>query len=290
MNRNPWYGLPGFLFATAAARVIPRAPGLAIADRIGATAFRLSRKARLALRENLAPLTNDSSERLDALCEANFRNFSKMLADYFRFAGSRSPKLKSLLAHWRGFEHVQAARTSGLGTILVTGHLGHWELGGLLLATEGIPMTVVTLPEPAPGLTRFRQILRKRLGIGTITVGDNPFAFVEILAALRRNECVAMLVDRPYAGSGTPVQLLRRTTQFSSAPAKLWEHTRCTVLPAFVFQTPDGRYVPVIDPPIPLSPSASLQENTQLIASAFEPSIRDHPDQWYNYIPLWKAN
>ena len=116
------------------------------------------------------------------------------------------------------------------------------------------------------------------------------FSFVGIISALRRNEFVAMLVDRPYANSGIRVKLFGHDTLFSSAPALIHQHTEAAVLPAFVLQTVTGRYVSRIEPPVEMTrdPAASAA-NTQRIATAFEPVIREHPEQWYNFTRIWTA-
>ena len=156
-----------------------------------------------------------------------------------------------------------------------------------------MPLTVVTLEEPSSELTRWREQSRQRLGIKTITVGPgHPFAFVEMIQILRRNELLAMLVDRPPAGTGTTVEMFARQTEFSNGPALLAQHTGAAVLPAFVLQNSAGRYVSFAEPAVPLdftgSRETALQANTQRIATRFESIIRQHPQQWFNYAPLWK--
>jgi hypothetical protein len=154
-------------------------------------------------------------------------------------------------------------------------------------------MTVVTLEEPSTELTRWRDELRQRLGIKTITVGPgHDFAFVEMMNVLRRNEILAMLVDRPYAGTGTKVKFCERDTEFSTAPALLWQHTGAAVVPAFVLQESGGRYISFADAPLDFQPGTNsreaLIENTQRLATHFEAIIRKHPEQWFNYVPIWK--
>jgi KDO2-lipid IV(A) lauroyltransferase len=199
------------------------------------------------------------------------------------------------LHEWRGFEHLEQARAAGKGTILVTAHFGNWELGGTLLALRGLPMTVITLEEPTSQLTRWRDRQRQRLGIKTIAVGPgHDFAFVEMIQALRRNEIIAMLVDRPYAGTGTSVNFCDRPTEFSTAPALLWQHTEAAVVPAFVIETGSTRgYTSFADPALSFvrtgDTRADLVANTQRMATHFEAIIRERPDQWFNYAPVWKS-
>jgi KDO2-lipid IV(A) lauroyltransferase len=233
---------------------------------------------------------------LQALCRENVANFGRMLADYFLCSGMNAvSQANRLLEERRGLDHLEAARAHGRGTIVVTAHLGHWELGGVTLARHGWPLTVVTLEEPSSELTRWRDTCRRHLGIRTIAVGPgHPFAFVELIQTLRRNELVAMLVDRPYAGTGAPVRFFGGQTEFSTAPALLAHHTGAAVLPAFVLQKPNGRYVSFADPPIALgvdtNPRRAMGENTQRIAAIFEAIVRAHPDQWFNYVPVWTAS
>ena len=291
--RESLYSLAGFKAAFALAHLLPRPAAQALAAMIGGTAYRRNADAQAALRANLQLVTGLTGAALEALCAENVANFSHMLADYFLCAGADAARqCDALIEGWSGFENLAAARAVGRGTIVVTGHLGHWELGGLVLARRGLPLTVITLEEPSTGLTRWREACRRRLGIKTIAVGPgHPFAFVEMIQTLRRNELVAMLVDRPYAGTGAPVRFFGHDTEFSTAPALLAQHTGAAVLPAFVLRQASGRYLTLAEPIIPMPATtdrrADLAVNTQGLATAFEGIIRQHPAQWFNYVPIW---
>ncbi|MGB8352960.1 MAG: lysophospholipid acyltransferase family protein [Chthoniobacteraceae bacterium] len=292
MTSNPFYNLGTFRLAYGLANILPRTVAQGLAGLIGRTSCSLKKKSREALRENLHLVTGAEGPALDDLCRENFANFLKMLADYFYCTGDPGQHANSLLEEWRGFENLSAAIARGKGAIIVTAHLGNWELGGILLALRNIPMTVVTLEEPSTGLTRWRDDYRRKLGIKTITVGSEKFSFIDMIKTLQNNEIVAMLVDRPYAGSGTPVRFFGHDTLFSTAPALLWQHTDAAVLPAFVLQNKKGRYLSFADPAIPMERhddrKETLAKNTQLVATAFEAIIREHPEQWFNYVPIWK--
>ena len=294
MDRPPTlYSLRAFKLGLALARILPRTLAQMLAPQIARLVHTRRAGTQAALRGNLRLVTGDDA-RLDALCAENVANFGRMLADYFLCAATVGECANRLLNRWSGIEHLEAARARGKGVILVTAHLGNWELGGILLARHGLPLNVVTLEEPSSGLTQWRDAYRRRLGIKTIAVGPgHDFAFVEMLHALRRNEIVAMLVDRPYAGSGAPVTFLGQRTEFSSAPALLWQHTDAAVVPAFVLQSDGGRYVSCADPMLAFAPDAdpraAIAANTQRLATHFETIIRQHPEQWFNYVPLFPA-
>jgi KDO2-lipid IV(A) lauroyltransferase len=292
--RDSLYTLGGFKLAFAFAHLFPRAASQWLAPRIALAAYSRSAEAQSSLRANLHLVTGLNGATLDALCEENIVNFSRMLADYFLCAGPNAAKHAASLLRYDGGEHnLAAARAPGKGVIVVTGHLGHWELGGLMLALLGLPLTVVTLEEPSSELTRWRESCRRQLGIKTITVGPaHPFAFVEMMQTLRRNELIAMLVDRPYEGTGACVELFDHKTEFSTAPALLAHHTGASVLPAFVIHDGQGGYTTMAEPPVPMDTNGDLRTtipaNTQRIATVFEGIIRRHPEQWFNYVPIWR--
>ena len=296
MDRSPpLYHVRAFRVGRCLARLLPRAMAQTLAPRIARLIYRRRPEAAAALRANLALVTGASGPRLDHLCEANVANFSRMLADYFLCAATGGKSAADLLEAWRGLEHLEAARARGRGVIIVTAHLGNWELGGILLAQRGLPLTVITRDEPSTELTLWRDSYRRRLGIKTVAVGPgHDFSFIEMIRALQRNELVAMLVDRPYTGTGAPVELFGHHSEFSTAPALLWQHTDAAVVPAFVLQTERGRYLSFADPMLPLEHSADTREsilaNTQRIAAHFEAIIREHPEQWFNYVPIWNSS
>jgi len=291
--RSPLYRIGAFKLGYAVAQLLPRPLARRLADGVAWWSLRRSPELRRMLHDNLAVATGRSGDPLDGLVRDNLRSFARMLADYFRFAGNRATEVRDIIDP-EGWEHLEAARIRGKGTILVTGHLGHWELGGLILAMLGLPMTVVTLPEPSGELTRWRGVYRRRLGIGTIAVGPgNDFAFVEMLRVLRENGCLAMLVDRPYSDTGMPVKQFGRETHFSTAAAMLAHHTGAAVIPAFVLAQPGGRCRAIACPPVEMA-SGKLRDtlpiNVQRIADIFETLIRRHPEQWFNYVPLFSAS
>ena len=292
--RSSLYRLSAFKIGCALAQLRPRPLLHRLADNVADWSLRRSPDLRRVLHDNLAIATGHPGAARDNLVIQNAHCFSRMLADYFRFTGSRAEQAGELVEDWDGWEHLSAARERGKGTILITGHIGHWELGGLVLALRGLPITVVTLPEPTGELMKWREACRQRLGIKTLAVGPgHDFAFVEMLRVLRENGVLAMLVDRPYSGSGMPVRQFGRETQFSTAAAMLAHHTGASVIPAFVLGQPGNRYRAIACPPVGMAAGElreTLPANVQRIADLFETLIRRHPEQWFNYVPLFSAS
>lgn len=286
LTRNSWYSPFSFETASWMIKHLPRPLTRSMSVAAGELGYRLCIARREALRRNLTAITQNETERTE-LCRSCFHNFLRMLHDFCDCAESGVHRLDQLMVKRRGFEFLEAARRNGKGTLLITGHLGAWELGAMVLASGGFPVNVVTMAEPTDELNVWRQKYRQRFGIKTVTVGTDKFAFVEIIQALRRNELVAMLVDRPYLNSGIEVQFFERPTLFSAAAARVWQHTQASVIPAFVLQLEPGQYGCYAYSPIDMTAAQTLEQNSQRIADVFQAIIREFPEQWFNFVPIW---
>ncbi len=290
-ERNLWYTSWTFQTAHRISIFFPRFICEALARFIGHLAYDLCDERREIIKENLRVVTGASGPDLDQMVRRDFIHFIQQISDNVRFMDSNVRDVAEIVSEWSGIEHLQAAQARGKGTVLITGHLGAWELGGILLAVREIPVTVVTLAEPLADLGRWREKYREKFGIKTITLGQDPFSFLEIVQTLRRNGIVALLVDRPFGENAVPVQMFGRTTYFSPAASLLWQHTGATILPAFVFAQPSGKYASHAYPPIEMGHAVNLSEthhaNTQRIADFFATLLERYPDQWYNYVPVW---
>ena len=271
------------------ARVVPAA----LAEALGATAAGLYAllhpRRRHVVGENLLPVFNEDRTRARACAYRLFRQFGRKLAALLRHE-SGAP-MRYAPDEWSGWEHLEGPRKRNQGILLVTLHLGDWEFGGALLARLGLPLVVLTQAEPGNGFTELRQAARRREGIATIVVGSDPFAFVEVIRRLQEGAIVALLMDRPQPAGAVEVMLFNRPFRASIAAADLARATGCCLLPVYVVRTAEGCAAHML-PEIPydrpaLGDRESRRRLTGELLRAFEPVIRQYPDQWYHFIPIW---
>ena len=270
-------------------RWLPRPVTDALA-RIIITLYRWMRPARMeVVTENLLPVFRGDRAQARASASKLFSNFAGKITDLWRYESgvpvAGMPKQSS------GWEHLEKIRATGRGALLLTPHLGNWEFGGPLLISKGIPLLVLTQPEPGHGLTELRQQSRARWGIETLVVNADPFAFMEVIKRLQAGAVVALLVDRPPAQTAVTVELFGQPFRASIAAAELARATGCALLPVCVLRENEG-YAAHMLPEIAydraaLGDRAARQRLTQEILRAFEPVIRQHPDQWYHFVPVW---
>jgi len=175
--------------------------------------------------------------------------------------------------------------------LIVTLHLGNWELGGPILTDKGHRLLALSNSEPDARLTELRQAARARWGVDTLIVGDDPFAFVEVIRRLAAGGVVALLLDRPAEKSAARVEFFGRPFLASTAAAELARASGCAVLPVTIVRG-QGSYSAQILPEIPYD-RAALGDRAQRLAftgeilRAFTPCLRQHPDQWYHFVPIW---
>lgn len=246
---------------------------------------------RAVVAENLVPLLGGDAVAARRVAWRVFGNFGRKLVDLWIYEAGRP--VEGLFREFTGWEHVEAARKTGRGVLLITPHLGNWEFGAPLLAKRGVPLVVITLSEPGAGFTEMRQAARARWGIETLVIGNDGFAFVEVVKRLQDGAVVALLVDRPPAGSGVEVELMGRPFMASVAGAELARATGCWLLPVVLPAVGTGYAAHVLAPidydRRALGNRETRRLLTQDILRAFEPLLRQHADQWFHFVPVWPS-
>lgn len=239
--------------------------------------------------QNLLPAANGDRERARQLSQELFRQFAIKLVDLWRYESGLA--LDELFLDWTGWDRFAAARAQGRGVLLLTPHLGNWEFGAPLLARQGVTLLVITLSEPHSQLTQLRQQSRALWGIETLVIGEDMFAFVEVIRRLEAGATVALLIDRPPIASSVTVQLFGRPFPASIAAAELARATGCALLPVYLPRSKTGYSAHILseiryDRPM-LAKREARQQLTQEIMQAFEPVIREHITQWFHFVPIW---
>lgn len=242
--------------------------------------------------ENLLPALNGDCAAARTKSNELIQQFALKLVDLWRYENGLS--MDHLFDEWTGWEHFAGALGQKRGILLVTPHLGNWEFGGPLLTRRGVNLQIITLAEPGNKLTQMRRESRARWDIETLVIGEDPFAFVEIIRRLEAGATVALLIDRPPAASAVTVELFGRPFSASIAAAELARASGCVVLPVYLPRTGRG-YAAHILPAMPydrarLRDREARRQFTQEIMRAFEPVIRQHLDQWYHFVPVWPQN
>ncbi len=261
--------------------------------RLATIYYRLRPKYLVAARRNLAVIfgaSEDSPEVRRTAFEMVVSHFHAWV-DFLHFATRPPEEAARMVEGVVGYSRIVEGRLSGKGVLLLTAHLGNWEVGGLMLARVNQPIHVVLVPDMFPGVERERRRLHERSGVSEIRVDRSFVPTLSVLRALGENAIVAMQGDRDFDNTGVAIPFFGREAFFPRGPLRVAMASGATVLPAFIVRLPDGRYRAIIEEPLPIDVDgdrdAALRTNLLRYVALLERYVREYPDQWYCFYPFW---
>ncbi|HKZ08524.1 MAG TPA: lysophospholipid acyltransferase family protein [Methylomirabilota bacterium] len=280
LNRLVYYRMAG-----GAAGLLPRRSRLRVARLAGRIAARGLTEERARVRGNLARILPGAGRRaLERAVAETFANFAACFSDFLTINRGAPERLGEYMGDRRGEEHLDAACVAGRGVILLTAHLGNWELGGRLLVPRlDRPTHIVLAGEQDADLERYLRRAGERLRFVTRRHATSTLG---LLAALRRNEAVAMQGDRPTGERDLLVEFFGAPAAFPVGPFVLARATGAPVVPAYCAMTHDRRYEMVVEPAIWVKPGEEAAALAAMVAT-LERAIRAHPTQWFNFFDVW---
>jgi KDO2-lipid IV(A) lauroyltransferase len=190
-------------------------------------------------------------------------------------------------AHERFLALWERCRSEGRGLIAVSGHIGSIEIFAGSYALQGIPTYGLADDTAYPELFALLNSQRARWGV-TIIPWRNLRA---IFRVMRDPVALGMVVDWGYRPDDVPVRLFDAWTTLPAGPATLAARTRAVILPVVARRGRDGTFRGEAYDPIEVADArpASIAGATQAIAGALEAMIREAPEDWYTFKPMWPA-
>jgi lauroyl/myristoyl acyltransferase len=181
----------------------------------------------------------------------------------------------------------------GRGLIIVTMHLGHWDLGLKHLTAFRRPVHVVMLSEDPEEITRYTGEARRFPELRVHQSGDDPLLAVELMLALKRGEMVAVQADRGAGKNVMPIPLFGAPAPLPTGPVQLALATGAPLVPAFVLLDRGSLYRLLVLPPVRLDRPVPGEEDRALragmlrLARMMESVASQYPDQWFNFFDIW---
>jgi KDO2-lipid IV(A) lauroyltransferase len=203
---------------------------------------------------------------------------------------SRANILSSV--HVEGRENLEKVLGHPHGAIIVSAHLGNWEMAHMFAACYiDQPLSLVARVQ-SKSINGWMQGFRTRLGSKII---DKKGALPEMGKTLKKGHLLCLLMDQVTLRSkGVEVLFFQKTTNATPAAALLALRYRSLVLPAFCVRKPEKGLVLVVKPPLQLIRSGDLrkdiQANTQRLTEIIETAVRDYSDQWFWFHKRWKRH
>jgi KDO2-lipid IV(A) lauroyltransferase len=235
---------------------------------------------RAIVRKNLELVNLWSGRESAAITRNLYRNMGRYAVD-FLICNKKQPECRT-----NHFEVIEALQTKGKGIIVLLAHFGNWEILADLFGSRVETLHVVAKPMKNPLVDNWLAKKRDAASVKTIYMEK---ALRPILAALKNNDLIAMLIDqRAGGGQGTLVPFLGKETATVRTVAGLVHKTGCGVLPVYAIMQKDGSYdieISSAEPPkcTGLSDDDAISkiqaQHNEIIGSW----IRQYPEHWFGW-------
>ncbi len=224
-----------------------------------------------------------------ALVDRMYAHLGMNAAEILRLAGGEVEEAKSRIAV-EGESIVRQALERGKGAMILTAHLGNWDLLGMFTIMKGYPLTIISKDLKHKALNEMWMDLRKQQGVNIVPAHRSARP---ALATLKRNELLGFILDqnRPR-GSGIFVDFFGRPACTSPGLAVLAAQAQAPVVPVFIHRTLDGNHALVVRPalePPPDREEETIRRATQQYTKIIEDEIRMYPDQWIWLHRRWRT-
>jgi KDO2-lipid IV(A) lauroyltransferase len=220
-----------------------------------------------------------------------YRNLGLHLAEFCRMS-RYTPECTRSFIRYAGLEHYLAARDAGRGVLVITGHLGLWELSSFYHSLMGYPMSMVIRRLDNPLVDRLVNSIRCLHGNAVLHKDDFARG---LLGAMRRGETVGILMDTNMTPpQGVFVDFFGTPACSASGLARVAMRTEAAMLPGFLtWREEEKKYVLEFGEPIDLvrtgDDERDMVTNTQVCTTAIEAWVRRFPEQWLWVHRRWKT-
>lgn len=288
------YSLTRAIFGSFSA--LPRSVSLKFGDLLATASYPFLNKLRRVGTRNLeiAFPEKPAAER-EMILKKSFANLGRILGEFSQFNKTTPEKLGEIIEFQfdeNQREVFERAKSEGRGAIIISPHLGNWEL--LVLAYSALvePISYLARPLDNPLIEQMTVDLRTRFGNRPINKSDSVTTAIKIL---RKGGILGILADvNAHPKEGVFVPFFGTPACTSSGVAMLARRTNAVIVPMCgVWNEAKKKYIAVhesvIEPAITKNREQDILETTAQFTAAVERLIRRFPDQWLWIHRRWKT-
>jgi KDO2-lipid IV(A) lauroyltransferase len=247
----------------------------------GRITVKLNPRRRGIIVGNLTPLLGEAEAR-DRAGEL-LGNFMMAAVDFFcqskRFVDS-IPMDKEFL--------LKVYENSGHRLMMVTAHLGHWELGIPSMIAHGFTLAGVYAPYREDAVVEW-IMEHRHPEVEWISAASG--AAEACVQAIDEGKILGMVGDIPFGEKGRRVKIAGRAARLPIGPWAIAARSRATVVPVFIIREAPGRYRCIFETPLPPIKGSLLLQITRLLTAYrdhLERYLRSYPTQWGVLSPFWE--
>ena len=273
-----------------ALRRIGMGPASAVGASLGALGYRpFGIRREVVERQLRAAFPELSLEEVQRIARASYANLGRTTTETALLPLYDRERIIDMFEAVEGWSIVEERLAREKGLILVSGHLGNWELGGAYLAARGLPMQAVARYMENPLFDRYLTRTRERIGM---TIVHDDQAVRRVPRALRTGNAVAFLIDQGAVGlASTWVPFFGRFAKTPRGPAVFALRLGTPMVFGVAIRQPSGRFRLTFEP-IDTTATGNLEADIERIVTAYtaalERWVRRAPEQYFWHHRRWK--
>jgi len=230
-----------------------------------------------------------SSSETARLIKKNILFFGQTLIDKIAILAGIETNLS--FTH-EGIEHIEQLVANGKGGILLSAHLGNWEVAGHLLKRVNAPINIVMYDGEEQQMKQYMEQFEQKRSFNVILIKDDLTHIYEISAALARNELICLHGDRFRPGQRTLSRnFLGESANFPAGPFILASKLKAPVCFVFAFKKTNFHYHFYAEPARVYEGRGTEGMDRMLedFVALLERKIKEFPAQWFNYYHFWQT-
>jgi lauroyl/myristoyl acyltransferase len=239
--------------------------------------------------KNISQITGlDDRRKIKALAYSLYVNFALNIVDYFRFLDRNEEAFKKTVDFADLKERLQELASSNNGTIIITAHLGNWEVAGFLVGYLGFKPHGIGLAQKD---AKVDELYKKLRTSWNVTVHPFNGGAIGVFKALKQNEIASIVSDRDINHDGSKMCFFGQCVTFPKGAATLAYRTGARSVFGYTIRE-NGHYKAIISPEIIIKRSVSEQDFVRMYVEKFtqllEDAISKYPDQWFQFFDYFK--
>lgn len=235
----------------------------------------------------------------DRLGYGTLKSIVKLYQNYFVFGQSIIDKVvimsgipNKFTFNFDGIENLHEIAALQKGGLLLSSHIGSWEIAGELLKDIATRINIVMFDGEDEQIKNYLESVTGKSAINIIVIKNDLSHIFKINAALQNNELVCMHADRFIEGNKTITrEFLGKDARFPLGPFILADKFKVPL--TFVFAVKESKlhyhfFASEIKDYSALVKDLAMQQMISDYVKAFENKVKKYPEQWYNYYNFWQ--
>lgn len=279
----------GIQYLSMQSHLLPHSAALSLGGSLGRMVFSLNKDKSSKAIIRCSKFLGCSIEVAREVVAKSYINLGRSVVEFLNLAkiGKKIDEIVSV----HNIENLNDALACGRGVILLTAHLGNWELAAAYLGIKDYPMKAIGAEQRDARITKLISDIRASCGVETIGKG---FDLRGAIRCLQEGNILGVLLDQDAKDKGIIAPFLGQPASTPYGPVKLAMKMRSPIVPLFIVRRKDNihhdlYFLPSLEERVKDFYDRPIEENVRLCNDILSEWISRHPEQWLWLYPRWAS-